>query len=353
MQTLDKTGLDSVDDDDASRSLQQLTALTPATGVDSTTAQGVPASLASRIGFRKADIMVLACVSMWAINVPFVKTILQYFEPLETSIIRFLSGGIIFALYVWWREGSLKIERSHILPLAGAGLVGITLNQVFFVYALKNTSSSEVSLIMAITPTVATLLAWFLGQEKIRLNFWISLPLAIAGVALIILTAPGAKLGGGLLGEVLAVCTASSWAAYTVMLRPLLKHYSAARASAYILLFGSAFLLPFGAGQFDFGRMATVPPHIWLALIYCSLAAVVVTNILWFTGVKELGAPRTAFYAYLQPFLGVLAAALILGEAIVPLQIGGGILVVLSMLLYRMKLVSRRRSQLATEAAHE
>lgn len=343
MTTVDQSVPDTGDSAPA-QGFQKLTTMAPSPGPDTLPASQTPATLASRMGFRRADLLVFACVSMWALNVPLVKLILQYFEPLETSIIRFLTGGILFAIYVRFREGSLRVERRHLLPLAAAGLMGITLNQIFFVYALKNTTSSEVSLIMAVTPTVATLLAWLLGQEKIRLNYWLSLPLAMAGVSLIILTAPGASLGGGLFGDLLAVCTASTWAAYTVMLRPLLKHYSAARLSVYILLFGSAMLLPFGAGQFDFSRMALVPPHIWLALTYTALGAVVVTNILWFTGVKELGAPRTAFYAYLQPFLGVIAAFLVLRETIVPFQIGGGVLVVASMILYSIRL-KRRRNQ--------
>ncbi len=323
---------------DQSGKFQKLTTIAPATGVDALATNSAPVSLASRMGFRRADFLVLACVTMWAFNVPLVKACLQYFEPLEISIMRFAVGGILFAFYVQLREGSLRIERRHLLPLIGAGLMGITLNQIFFVYALKNTTSSEVSLIMAATPSVATLLAWLFGQEKIKLNYWLSLPLAVAGVSLIILTAPGAKLGGNLLGDLLALCTASTWAAYTVMLRPVLKHYSAARASAYILLIGSVALLPVGIGQFDLSRMGAVPGYIWLALAYTTLGAVVITNILWFTGVKVLGAPRTAFYAYLQPFIGVLAAFIVLGETVVPWQVAGGFLVVASMVLYRVRL---------------
>ncbi len=291
-----------------------------------------------RAGMSRADLMVLACVTMWAFNVPLVKACLQYFEPLELSLMRFATGGLIFALYVRVREGSLRVQRRHILLLIGAGLVGITLNQIFFVYALKNTSSSEVSLLMAATPSFATLLAWLLGQERIRLNYWLSLPLAVGGVSLIILTAPGASLGGNLLGDGLALCTACSWASYTVMIRPLLKHYSAPLVSAYVLLIGAVTLAPVAIGQTDLSRMASVPPHIWLAWLYTTLGAVLVTNILWFTGIRDLGAPRTAFYAYLQPFVGVLAAALILAETIAPLQIAGGGLVVASMVLYRIRL---------------
>jgi drug/metabolite transporter (DMT)-like permease len=340
LQALNQSGTDT-GEDDCFPNLQttlEMPVVVPATGVETLLVSQPPANLASRLGFKRADLLVLICVALWAVNVPSVKTCLQYFQPLEISLLRFITAGVLFTVYVRWREGSLYVAPRHLWPLLAAGLIGITLNQIFFVYALKNTTSSEVSLIMATTPSVATLLAWLLGQEKIRLNYWISLPIAVAGVSLIILTAPGATLGGGIFGDILAVFTASTWAAYTVMLRPLLKHYSPSLISAYVLMMGALALLPFGAGQVDFSHYGAIPLHIWLVLIYTMLGSVVITNILWFTGVKELGAPRTAFYTYLQPFLGVIAAFVILGEAIVPLQIGGGVLIVISMVLYRVRL---------------
>jgi drug/metabolite transporter (DMT)-like permease len=288
------------------------------------------------VKLSKADGLVLACVTIWAFNVPFIKFCLQYFEPLETSMLRFTIAGLFFAIYVKLKEGSLRVERRHLPLLLGAGLMGITLNQLTFVYALKNTSSSEVSLLMAATPTFAALFAFALGQERIKLNFWLSLPVAVMGVAFIVFSAPGAKLAGNLLGDMLALATAASWAAYTVMIKPLVSIYSSAKMSAYILLSGAIALLPLSLPQLHPERMANIPPHIWLILLgYCTLGAVVLTNILWYTGVRELGAPRTAFYAYLQPFLGVFAAFLILSESFVPLQIVGGVLIVISMIIYR------------------
>ncbi len=316
--------------------------LTPATGSDTFPTTEPPISPSILKGFQRADLLVLTCVMMWAFNVPLIKAIFQYMQPLETSLVRFGVAGIIFAVYVRLKEGSLRIERRHLLLMVGVGLMGIFLNQILFVYALSNTTSSEVSLLMAATPSFATLFAWLMGQEKIKLNYWLSLPLAVAGVSLIILTAPGAKLGGNLLGDGLAVATAASWAAYTVLIRPLLKHYSAAKISAYVSLIGAAALLPFGWSQFDWNRVSLMPANLWLALAYSTLGSVVITNLLWFTGVKELGAPRTAFYAYLQPFVGVFAAALILGETIVPWQIAGGFFIVASMIIYRVRF-SRRK----------
>ncbi len=289
--------------------------------------------LARRISL--ADSLLFLCVTIWAFNVPLLKMVLGYLHPLETSIIRFGFAGIAMFVLVGFTERSFGIQMRHLPLIIACALMGITLNQVFFVYALSNTSSSEVSLLMGTTPSFAVLVAWLAGQEKVGKNYWQSLPISAAGIALIILTAPHAQLSGGWLGDLLAIATAGSWAAYTVLIRSLMHHYSISRLSAWITSIGTLFLLPFGIPQFDFGAMGTIPANVWFAIAYATLGAVVLTNVLWYFGVKQLGGPRTAFYSYLQPFLGVLAACLILGEAIVGWQVLGGVLVILGMIIYR------------------
>jgi drug/metabolite transporter (DMT)-like permease len=294
-----------------------------------------PVYAQNRFGFTNADLFLFLCVSIWAVNVPLVKSILPYIDPLGIALIRFGTAGLIMIPVVLWKEKNLKVAWEDVpLILAGA-LVGIFLNQIFFVYALKNTTSSEVSLLMAASPTFAALFAWLFAKEKITRNYWLSLPVALFGVILIVLTAQGAQLGGSFLGNGLALLTAGSWACYTVIVRPLMYKYSTLKVSAYITFIGALMILPFGLPQINPEKLATAPFNIWLFLLYCTFASVLLTNLLWYLGIKRLGSQRTAFYAYLQPFLGVIAAFIILNEQVVGWQILGGCLVIFSMIIYR------------------
>ncbi|MEI6046806.1 MAG: DMT family transporter [Chloroflexota bacterium] len=294
-----------------------------------------PRAESQPLQFTPADLLVFFCICIWAINVPLVKLLMDSLAPLEITMARYTIGVIFFIALTLLREKTLRVQWRHLPLFILAALLGITLNQICFVYAINNTTSSEVSLLMASTPTFTTLLAALIGQERIRSNYWISLPLAIAGVVLIVLTAPSSHLGGNLLGDSLALATAASWAAYTVAIRPLLSHYSIACISSYVLAIGLFALLPFGLPQLKMEHFTSLAPNLWLTLGYCTFGALVLTNFLWYGGVKHLGAPRTAFYSYLQPFGGVLAACYILGEVLIPWQILGGLLVIVSMILYR------------------
>jgi drug/metabolite transporter (DMT)-like permease len=287
-------------------------------------------------GFSKADLYLFLCVSIWGFNVPLIKLVLNYLDPLVISMLRFGVAGLVFLVLAWGRERSLAIQWRHLGLIVACAVSGIALNQIFFVYALSNTTSSEVSLLMASTPTFATLTAALLGFERIKRNFWFSLPVSVSGVALIVLLAPGAHLSGSWLGDVLALCTSASWAVYTVLLRPLMQYYSILKISAYVSLIGVVALLPFGYSQIDLAKFQAMPLSTWLVLLFCTFGAVVFTNILWYTGVKRLGSARTAFYSYFQPFVGVVAASLLLQERLVIWQPVGGVLIIGGLLIYRL-----------------
>ena len=67
--------------------------------------------------------------------------------------------------------------------------------------------------------------------------------------ALLVLYGGGGVGGAPLIGWLLGLVTAATWAAYSVLLRPLMARYSAERLSAAVLLMGSAMLVPVSLPQ--------------------------------------------------------------------------------------------------------
>jgi drug/metabolite transporter (DMT)-like permease len=68
----------------------------------------------------------------------------------------------------------------------------------------------------------------------------------------------------------------------------------------------------------------------------------IVTNLLYFTAIGRVGPSRAAVYQYLQSFLAVLFAVILLGEHVSLVQLLGGIVVVGSIVFGR-SAVGRRR----------
>jgi len=124
----------------------------------------------------------------------------------------------------------------------------------------------------------------------------------------------------------------------------LLRRYSAHRILTYQMLIGTAILLPFalpGLLQQDYGRVTLAG---WGSVAYAVVFTGIVTNLLYFTAIGRVGPSRAAVYLYLQSFLAVLFAVILLGEHITALQILGGLVVVGSIIFGRSKVGRRPRS---------
>ena len=80
---------------------------------------------------------------------------------------------------------------------------------------------------------------------------------------------------------------------------------------------------------------ANVPPLAWGALLYSAVFAVTVGYTIWYASVQRVGNARTAIYSNLTPVVAILFAWLTLGDALAPLQLLGGAIVLAGLIVTR------------------
>jgi drug/metabolite transporter (DMT)-like permease len=270
-----------------------------------------------------ADLMLLATVSLWALNFTVSKYILDHgFHPLAYSSIRYACAALLFAGITFSWEGSLRIALRD-LPITIFCTAVLFANQLSFVYALRFTTATTVALVFGTLPIFTALFARGSGVEHLPLRFWIAAGLSFAGVALVAIGS-GGNLSSNLKGDVLGLVGSATWAAYSVAIGPLMRRYSPFRLSAVFLLSVTVALLIAGsrqlAGQsFHFGSL------VWIGFAFAVLGPLVITNLLWFTAIDRVGPSRASLFANLQPFLAALVALALLSEPITTVQIVGGV----------------------------
>ena len=81
------------------------------------------------------------------------------------------------------REKTLGVARRDIGLIALTAIVGVTVNQAFFVYSLTNTGASDVAFLFATGPLVTALLATAIGLERLGRRHWLS---ALAGLVVLL-----------------------------------------------------------------------------------------------------------------------------------------------------------------------
>jgi drug/metabolite transporter (DMT)-like permease len=238
------------------------------------------------------------------------------------------------------RERTLALRRRDAIFLGIAALIGITLNQVAFVYAIKLTTATTVALLFGTLPVMAAVFAFILGIERMNSRFWFAACLAIAGAALVAVGA-GGGVSGHLWGDLLALVAAVTWAWYSVAAAPVLGRYSALRTSAFAFIVGTVPLVAISSHQLatqDYG----FPASIWLLYVFAVIGPLVAANLLWFGGISRVGPSHAAVFANLQPFFGAIFALVILSEPITRLQIAGGLAIAAAIVLSRTRSTEHR-----------
>jgi len=281
--------------------------------------------------------MLLATIGLWSLNLTVSRYILTHgFQPLAYGSVRYLLAALVFCGITLFAERSLKVApRDLPLLLAAAGV--LYLNQIAFVYALHESTASVLALLLGATPIFAALAGVLLRTETLPRRFWSGALLSFAGVALVALGA-GGQVSGSLVGVLLGVLAAASWAAYSMLITPLMRRYSASRISTVVL---SATCVPLTLTALP--QLADQDWNlgwaVWLCLAFATLGPLVATNVMWFRSLDRIGPARATLAANLQPFVAALVAVVLLSESLGPLKITSGLLIATGIVAARRRVV--------------
>jgi drug/metabolite transporter (DMT)-like permease len=279
--------------------------------------------------------MLLGAVLLWALNVTVSKYMLQHgWRPLAYGTIRYFAAIALFWAFTYYRERSFRIARSDLkFVLLAAAMIFV--NQICFVYSLQIGQASTLSLLFGTTPIFVALLGLALRHGRLQRSFWAGAAITFAGVVLVGL-GTGGKLSADYRGILLGIATALTWACYTIAIAPLMRRYSPSRISALVLGIGWIPLALVSIPQIS-EQEFSFSWKVWLGFGYAVVGPLFLTNILWFTAVDIVGAPRASLFNNLQPFFGVLFAILLLSEKLRPLEIAGGVLIFAGIALERIR----------------
>ena len=277
--------------------------------------------------------MLLTTVLLWALNLSVTKYILTHgFGPLPYATVRYGLAALIFVSLTLVAERTLRIKRRH-LPIVALAAVVLWLNQLSFVFALDLTTASTIGLLLGAIPIFTALLGLLLGTERPSQRFWMAAAISAVGVGLVALGA-GGEVSASRAGILLGLTTGATWAAYSVMVAPLMRTYSPSRVSA-IVIPATWVLLALSGLQQTADQDWSVGWEVWSLLLFATLGPLVLTNVLWFRSIHRIGPAKATLAANLQPFVAAVLAVILLSEPLSWLQIVGGILIGVGILFVR------------------
>jgi drug/metabolite transporter (DMT)-like permease len=287
--------------------------------------------------FGWIDLALLGMVVIWGVNFTIVKSALSEMRPLAYNAVRFSEASLFILILAWMVERDLYIARRDWPYVFVLGLVGNFAYQMLYINGLARNTAGNTSLILATSPIFVGIIGTLTGQEKLRLWNWLGILVSFLGLYLLV-SSSGSGLAWGsetVVGSLLVLGAASSWGLYTVLLQPLVRRYSAVKATAWIMVAATPLLVLAALPDMQQQNWGAVSLRSWLGLLYSAALAIGIAYIIWNTGVRRVGGARTAVYSYLTPLISVAVAWVFLGEAMRPVQIFGAAAIVLGVALGR------------------
>jgi len=291
--------------------------------------------------YDSTDAILVLAPLMWSLHIVGSKYSLSNgFLPMPFLIIRFVSAAVVFTAIAFFVDRTLRIEgRSDQLHVAGAAVM-FALNQIAFVFALRATTAVTVSLVFGLFPITVGVLAALLGREAMTKQTFLAGVVSFIGVTLVVIGIPGgmSKLSGEIWGILIALCIPLSWAFFSLLIGPPMKHHTPMRINAVVLPATALAMLAIGFTSLSKQKYEDPTTLAWICLAYSALGTLVLTNLLWFKVVGKVGAATSSYFLNIQPFGAALLAWLLLGETITLVQIVGGIGIAAGIVISRLRI---------------
>lgn len=244
--------------------------------------------------------------------------------PLPFVALRFTAAGLL-ALGVAWLLGVAGgLGRRDLLSMAGVGVVGVGMNNVFFTLGVSQTTASNTALIYAAVPVWGMILGSALGLERPTRKGIFGVALAFFGVGVIVYGGLGAT-GTSLAGDLLVVGATVCWSCYAVFSLPLLRLHPPLTVAAYTMLFGGMAAAVPAVPFFGEVGWTEVGGEAWTAVLYSTILVAAFGFAAWQRGISSIGANRVLVYQYLITLTGVTASIILLGEDLGIEKLIGGV----------------------------
>jgi drug/metabolite transporter (DMT)-like permease len=233
-------------------------------------------------------------------------------DPTALAFVRAAIGALAFQLASRFLPLDEALERPTARDhrrLFGLSILGVVINQAFFLHGLKRGTAGSAGLIAATIPVFTAAIGVAIGREKPRIRTLIGIAVATAGV--LVLTGVRAVSASNLLFTINSL----AYASYLVAIGPDVRKFGALATIAWIFTWGALLLVPFGVPALlhDLPRWTARDVELvaWFVLVPTIFA--------YLANAWALGLARpsvVATYVYMQPLLVLIVAGRMLGETL-------------------------------------
>ena len=274
---------------------------------------------------------------IWSSAFTSAKILVTAASPLMVLSLRFFISGLLGIALARMLGQKIQLNKGEWTVVV---IIGISQNAIYLAFnfiAMQWIEASLAAIIASLLPLVVAAVCWIFLGEKTGFKGMLGLIVGFGGVLVIMLDKLSSS--NAYLGMTLCLIAVAALAGATLYVgRMMSLNKNVVMIVGLQMLVGSLTLFPFSL-IFETWSIEWSTSFV-LAFLYTTLVPGLFGTLIWFFLVRRIGPVKAATFHFLNPFFGVLVAALILSE---PLSMRDGIGVTIIMAGILLVQLSRKK----------
>lgn len=243
------------------------------------------------------------------------KQIVDHVPVALTAALRFLVSVVVL-LPMTHASGRVvpRLERREWMSLILQAFCGVFLFNLLILEGVRRTSMISVGLITSALPAAIAVGGWLLLRERPRLRLWLSVGLAILGIAAVNASSTHGEIDASAAGNLLVIGAVLAEALFSVLAKRLSGRLTPTQMSFWVNLIGLVLFLPLAAPLALTFSWSSVPNAIWLVLAVYAVSSGVVSFWLWYAGQARVPVSVAGLFTGFAPLTTAVLAIVMLGE---------------------------------------
>lgn len=237
-------------------------------------------------------------------------------------------------LAIFYLKGErLRIERNDWKQIMGLGILGIPINQYFYLYGIKFTTAANGALLYAATPSFVLVLSHFILKEPITIKKSFGIALAFLGITMVVFERGLDFSSEYTYGNIMVLIAVIAWALFTILGKTMILKYGALQTTTAMMLAGTLAFLPFGlffSLDFPFSELNGAE---WAGVLYLALGTSVLGYLLWYHALGRIDTAKVAVFTNGQPIIATILSFVFLTYSITGNFIIGGVMTIIGVVL--------------------
>lgn len=293
---------------------------------------------------RRGYLYVATAALLWAISGPCAKHLMLHgVTPFQLVQLR-LTIGIVL-LFLWLlarRPGLLRIARRDLLYFLLLGTTGMAMVQFTYLAAVAKIKVAAAVLLQYLAPVLITLYSVFVARDTLSRAAFIAVSCATLGCYLVVGAYDLDLLSMNREGLLYGFSAAIVFAWYSIFGEKGMHRYHPWTVLFYAILFAALFwnfaglLWDTAPGPLEAFRTSYSAAS-WGFILYIAVLGTIVAFGLYFDGISLIRSTRASITATLEPISAAVVSYFFLGEALAPLQVLGGVLVIAAVIILQLR----------------